>query len=226
MYAIQVAVRVDVGSTPAVKNDEKPKWPHGLGYSKTINQCRSQAWQKSQGHVCAHNPCRVNLSDSKYGLYGPPLHMQLITCMGPTAAPFLPLTGAPVAEPSSATTAVTVAEQSSTTTAVAAGTPTAGAAPIDNAATKTRCNGPRPQRGAGVGARDSQTQSLDWLHRIRLVRIAEELQTAGVGGIQQVVLHRAIRTLGQGHLHQGMQLCSNPMRKDKKRQRCHRVCAD
>ena len=62
--------------------------------------------------------------------------MQLITCMGPTAAPFLPLTGAPVAEPSSATTAVTVAEQSSTTTAVAAGTPTAGAAPIDNAATK------------------------------------------------------------------------------------------
>jgi len=56
--------------------------------------------------------------------------------MGPTAAPFLPLTGAPVAEPSSATTAVTVAEQSSTTTAVAAGTPTAGAAPIDNAANK------------------------------------------------------------------------------------------
>ena len=48
--------------------------------------------------------------------------MQRITCMGPTAAPLLSLTAATVAEPSS------------TTTAVAAYTPTACAAPIDEAA--------------------------------------------------------------------------------------------
>ena len=82
--------------------------------------------------ICAHNPCRVVYSDTKYGPYGPPVHMQCITCMGPTAAPLLPLTAAPVAEPSSTTTAVDA--PSSTTTAVAAYTPTAGAAPIDNAA--------------------------------------------------------------------------------------------
>ena len=84
-------------------------------------------------HMCAHNPCRVGWTDCKYGPYGPPLHMQRITCMGPTAAPLLPLPAAPVAEPSSTTTAVTVADQSSTTTAVAADTPTAGAVPTDNA---------------------------------------------------------------------------------------------
>ena len=174
---------------------------------------------KLKVHMCAHNPCQAVSSDSKYGFYGPPVHMQGITCIGPTAAPSLPVTAAPVAEP------VIVAEQSSTTTAVDAGTPTASAAPLDNAAQK-RAAMDRVHNAGLALARDSQTQNLDWLHRIRLVRIAEELQTAGVGGIQQVVLHRAIRTLGQGHLHQGMLICCNPMRKSKKHQRWHRVCAD
>ena len=72
-------------------------------------------------HICTHNPCVAQWTDGKYGAYGPPVHMQRITCMGPTAAPLLPLTAAPIAEPSS------------TTTAVAACTPTAGAASIDEA---------------------------------------------------------------------------------------------
>ena len=83
---------------------------------------------KLKVHMCAHNPCQAVSSDSKYGSYGPPVHMQGITCIGPTAAPLLPVTAAPVAEP------VIVAEQSSTTIAVYAGTPTASAAPLDNAA--------------------------------------------------------------------------------------------
>ena len=58
--------------------------------------------------------------------YGPPVHMQLITCMGPKAAPLLPLTAAPVADPSSIATAVAVAAQS-LAAAVAAQTPAAAA---------------------------------------------------------------------------------------------------
>ena len=78
---------------------------------------------KSLGvHISGHNPCKAQWKcESKYSVYGPPVHMQLITCMGPTAAPLLPLTAAPIAEPSS------------TTTAVAACTPTAGAASIGDA---------------------------------------------------------------------------------------------
>ena len=77
-------------------------------------------------HMCFHNPCRADYADTKYGPYGPPVHMQCITCMGPKAAPLLPLTAAPVADPSSITTAVAVAAPS-TTTAVAAPTPAATA---------------------------------------------------------------------------------------------------
>ena len=83
-------------------------------------------------HLCAHNPCGVGWADSTYGHYGPPVHMQPITCMGPAAAPLLPpaaaplfhLTAAPVAEPLSAaqSTAENVAEPSSAQTAVAAPT--------------------------------------------------------------------------------------------------------
>ena len=77
-------------------------------------------------HMCFHNPCRANWCESKYGPYGQPVHMQCITCMGPKAAPLLPLTAAPVADPSSIHTAVAVAAPS-TTTAVAAPTPAATA---------------------------------------------------------------------------------------------------
>ena len=81
-------------------------------------------------HICGHNPCRAQWEcESKYSVYVLPVHMQLITCMGPTAALLLPLTAAPIAEPSA------------TTTAVAACTPTVRAASIDEAvsnATKVR----------------------------------------------------------------------------------------
>ena len=86
-------------------------------------------------HVCFHNPCRVDWSDGKYGPYGPPVHMQVITCMGPKATPLLPLTAAPVADPSSITAAVAVAtETPSTATAVAAQTPAAAAGAAKRAA--------------------------------------------------------------------------------------------
>ena len=86
-------------------------------------------------HMCFHNPCRVDWSDTKYGPYGQPVHMQCITCMGPIAAPLLPLTAAPVADPSSITTAVAVAAPS-TTTAVAAPTPAATAGATKRVATE------------------------------------------------------------------------------------------
>ena len=84
-------------------------------------------------HMCFHNPCRVDWSDGKYGPYGPPVHMQCITCMGPKAAPLLPLTAAPVADPSSIDTAVAVAAQSPAV-AVAAQTPAAAAGAAKRAA--------------------------------------------------------------------------------------------
>ena len=77
-------------------------------------------------HMCFDDPCEANFQDSKYGTYGPPVHMQCIKCIGPKAAPLLPLTAAPVADPSSITTALAVAAQS-TTAAVAAQTPAATA---------------------------------------------------------------------------------------------------
>ena len=85
-----------------------------------------------RAHLCGHNPCKVVWKSEKYGVYGPPVHMQPITCMGPAAAPRLPLTAAAaVAEPSTTTTAVVapttssaaaVGEPSTVTTAVAAPT--------------------------------------------------------------------------------------------------------
>ena len=87
------------------------------------------AGSKFRVHMCAHNPCRAHWSDAKYGLSGPPVHMQGITCMGPNAAPLLPMTAPPVADPSSTETTVAAPEPSSTTTAVAA-----SAAPISKAA--------------------------------------------------------------------------------------------
>ena len=85
-------------------------------------------------HLCAHNPCKFTQERShRIGCeHCTPVHMQPITCMGPTAAPLLPpaaaplfhLTAAPVAEPLSAaqSTAENVAEPSSAQTAVAAPT--------------------------------------------------------------------------------------------------------
>ena len=77
-------------------------------------------------HMCFDDPCAATFQDSKYGSYGPPVHMQCIKCIGPKAAPLLPLTAAPVADPSSITTTLAVAAQS-TTAAVAAQTPAATA---------------------------------------------------------------------------------------------------
>ena len=84
-------------------------------------------------HMCFHNPCRANWSESKYGPYGQPVHMQCITCMGPKAAPLLPLTAAPIADPSSIDTTVAVAAQSPAV-AVAAQTPAAAAGAAKRAA--------------------------------------------------------------------------------------------
>ena len=80
-------------------------------------------------HMCFHNPCRAHWTDAKYGGRGIPVHMQCITCIGPKAAPLLPLTAAPVADPSSITEPVAVPAAPSTTTpaAVAAQTPAAAA---------------------------------------------------------------------------------------------------
>ena len=108
-------------------------------------------------HMCAHNPCQVKWTDAKYGQYGPPVHMQCITCMGPQAAPLLPLTAAPVAEPSSITTAV------------AAYTPTAGAAPIDNGAKHAAMN--RVRTAALKLARDIRRPKT-WIGYIAFVLFA------------------------------------------------------
>ena len=77
-------------------------------------------------HMCFRDPCRADYADTKYGPYGPPVHMQCITCMGPKAAPLLPSTAAPISDPSSITAAVAVSAPS-TATAVAAQTPAAAA---------------------------------------------------------------------------------------------------
>ena len=84
-------------------------------------------------HMCFQNPCRVHWKDDKYGPYGPPVHMQCITCMGPRAAPLSQFTAAPVADPSSIATAVDVVAPS-TATAVAAQTHAADAGAAKRAA--------------------------------------------------------------------------------------------
>ena len=71
-------------------------------------------------HLCAHNPCQANYFDGKYGVFGPPVHMQGITCMGPAAAPLLPLTAAAPASPKDVADDTAVAETAATqVTAVA-----------------------------------------------------------------------------------------------------------
>ena len=49
-------------------------------------------------HLCANNPCTARWRVSSYGLVGVPVHMQQITCMGPTASPLHPLVAAPPAQ--------------------------------------------------------------------------------------------------------------------------------
>ena len=57
-------------------------------------------------HICANNPCQARWKTEKYGMMGPPVHVQRITCMGPAAAPVLVWTAAPIADPSAIKTAV------------------------------------------------------------------------------------------------------------------------
>ena len=90
--------------------------------------------QSLRVHMCAHNPCRVHINAlrrSRYTQYGPPVHMQRITCIDQTAAPFV--------------------EPSSTTTAVAAYTPTVVAI-CDDLATHAADD----NTGAEIGALNAQ----------------------------------------------------------------------
>ena len=124
-----------------LEKDPKPlsaerKHEHGLYVWAKVKNSSNSVYGPGHSlrvHMCFHNPCRVDWTDAKYGLYGPPVHMQCITCMGPKAAPLLPWTAAPVADPSSITTAVAVAAPS-TATAVAAQTPAAAAGAAKRAA--------------------------------------------------------------------------------------------
>ena len=147
-------------------------------------------------HMCFHNPCRVDWSDAKYGPYGPPVHMQCITCMGPKAAPLLTLTAAPVADPSSITTAVAVAAPS-TATAVAAQTPAAAASAAKRAAMG------RIRTSALQLAREIRKPRA-WIGYVAFVLFAllkKKNQTANVGRRKQVLPHRDLRAMGPRHVH-------------------------
>ncbi len=78
-------------------------------------------------HLCGHNPCQARWTASKYGMAGPPVHMHAIPCMGPAAAPLLPLKAA---APATAVAAAAPGED----TAVAA------AAPGEDAAVAAKTN--------------------------------------------------------------------------------------
>ena len=88
------------------KVTKNPKGATGWG-----KVCRSSNPRHPPGTVlrlrlCAHNPCQARWASSKYGMAGPPAHAQAITCMGPAAAPLLPLQAAP---PASADDALDIA---------------------------------------------------------------------------------------------------------------------
>ena len=75
-------------------------------------------------HLCGNNPCQAHWSDARYGLSGPPVHMQAITCMGPAAAPLPSLKAAAPASPKDVEEDTAIAEAATAkATAVAAAAP-------------------------------------------------------------------------------------------------------
>ena len=67
-----------------------------------------------------HNPCQARWTAAKYGLAGAPAHMQRITCMGPAAAPVLPLHAAAPLEAEDVEEGTAVAGTASAPTSAAA----------------------------------------------------------------------------------------------------------
>ena len=64
------------------------KNPNGsTGYATVIASSRAEVvvGANIRVHTCAHSPCHAHYSDSKYGLVGPPIHVQL--CAAPAAGP-------------------------------------------------------------------------------------------------------------------------------------------
>ena len=124
MHAAQEAIRIGEGPKAIYGKAENENGLFMWAKVKSSSNSLYAPGCSLRVHMCFHNPCRADYADTKCGPYGPPVHMQCITCMGPKAAPLLPLTAAPVADPSSITTAVAVVGKS-TTTVVAALMPAA-----------------------------------------------------------------------------------------------------